>query len=75
MLHSHNGVDDLYIFRNIKQDTMLRMHHDILTRVDNSLDPEIGFVIFLTHHIIFMSGLEPMMSVQDIQCIYLFKLQ
>lgn len=63
MLHSHDAVDDLYIFWNIKKDSMLRMHDYILTRVDNSLDPEIRIVIFLTDHVVFMSSLEPMMTV------------
>lgn len=52
---------------------MLRMHDHVLARVQQCLDPLIFFSL-LAHQVILMGCMHPMMSVQDIQTVYLPKL-
>lgn len=58
---------------DVRQDSMLRMHHHVLTRVQQCLDPLIFFSL-LAQQVILMGCMHPMMAVQDIQTVYLPKL-
>jgi hypothetical protein len=63
VLHIQEFVDDLHILRDVEKDPMLRVHHHIFTRIDNSLNPQISLVSFIAELVITVGGLQPVVAI------------
>ena len=59
--------------RDVGKHSVLRMHDHVLARVKQGLDPVI-LLTLLTQQVVFMCGMHPMMTIQDIQTVDLPKL-
>lgn len=45
---------------------MLRVDHDIGAGIDDGLNPEVNFCFFCFEEIVFVSSLEPMVSIENV---------
>jgi hypothetical protein len=63
VVHVHEFVDDLQIFGDVEENSVLGVHHHVLTRVDNGLDPEVSLVLLAAQLVVVACGFESVVPV------------
>lgn len=67
VVHLHEFMDDLKIFRDILNDPVLRVHHDVLAGVNHCLNPEVSLAGLVTFKVILMGSFEAVMAIEDVK--------
>lgn len=67
MVQLHQFMDDLNIFRDILDDPVLSVNHNVLAGVNHSLNPKISLASLIALEIILMGSLQTVMSIENVE--------